>query len=164
MDWSRDQHLASGWLTPRLPAHFVLRKSERRRERVTIARAAGGALEATNGLGADLSGFWYMDADGNLFGADGIPAGGKAALAPAAPPPPPAGAAPKTLRAVYAGEWTALAEKMRTDGPALLAPRTYLGILEGAPFLDDGLPGASVRKARSAVYGVLKTREGGDGG
>jgi hypothetical protein len=51
---------------------------------------------------------------------------------------------------------------LRLKGAALLAPRTYLAVVEGAPFLDDPMPGASVRRARSVVYGILK--EGGDGG
>jgi hypothetical protein len=160
IDWSRDQHLASGWLTPRVPAHFVLRKSELRRERVTIASGADGAPEAVNGLGADLTTLWYQDAAGNSFRADGVPAGGRAALKLVPWQTP--GRSPKTFRTVYGGDWSGLAEKLKTDGPALLAPRTYLAVMDAAPFLDDGLPGASVRKTRSVVYGILK--EGGDGG
>lgn len=159
IDWTRDQHFSSGWLTPRVPAHFALRKSELRRERMTISKGADG-LEAVNGLGADLSEFWYCDETGNLFHADAILAGERANLPPA--PRPTSSGGVKSLRSVYAGEWTGLSTKMKVEGPALLAPRTYLGVMEAAPFMDDGMPGASVRKMRSIVYGILK--EGGDGG
>ncbi|MBP3954703.1 hypothetical protein J8F10_05320 [Gemmata sp. G18] len=159
IDWTREQHLASGWLTPRVPAHFALRKSELRRERMTISKGADGAPEAVNGLGADLSQFWYRDEGGNVFFAEGIPGGGRAALKPL--PGAPATAGAKTLRSIYAGDWSTLPDRMKSDGPALLAPRTYLGVMEAAPFVDDGMPGASVRKTRSVVYGILK--EGGDG-
>ena len=161
IDWTRDQHLASGWMTPRVPAHFVLRKSELRRERMTITKGADGSVEAANGLGADLSQFWYLDEGGNMFRADAIPAGGRATLTPTIRPPLTNVAGEKTLRSVYAGDWSSLPEKMKFDGPAMLAPRTYFGLMDSAPFVDDGLPGASVRKTRSAVYGILK--EGGDG-
>jgi len=160
IDWTREQHLASGWLTPRVPAHFALRRSELRRERVAISKGAGGAPEAVNGLGADLSEFWYLDERDTLFHADAIPAGARAALTPVPGVRRAAGA--MTLRGVYTGDWSVLAGKMKADGPALLAPRTYLAVMEAAPFLDDALPGASVRKARSVVYGILKEGGGGD--
>jgi hypothetical protein len=153
IDWTREQHLTSGWLTPRVPAHFALRKSELRRERVTIAPGPAGP-EAVNGLGADLVEFWYSDGTGNLFHAKGkIPAGDRAALAPMRRSE--GGSEVKPLREVFTGDWHTLPDKVKTRAPVLLAPNTYLGVLEGAPFLDDGLPGASVRKARSAVYGIL---------
>ena len=53
-----------------MPAHFALRKSELRRERMEITKNADGSVEAVNGLGADLSQFWYLDERGNLFRAD----------------------------------------------------------------------------------------------
>jgi hypothetical protein len=161
IDWTRGQHLESGWLTPRVPAHFALRKSELRRERMTISKGADGALEAVNGLGADLVEFWYCDEAGNLFRWDAIKAGERATLKSARRPTLAWWGEPTTLRELYGGDWSGFHDWMELKGPALLAPRTYLGILEGAPFLDDGLPNASVRKARSVVYGILK--EGGDG-
>ncbi len=159
IDWTREQHFASGWLTPRVPAHFALRKSELRRERMTISKGADGSVEAVNGLGADLSEFWYLDEGGNMFRADAIPAGARVTLQPAKRPTVAAGA--KGLRGVYTGDWATLPDRVKSEGPAMLAPRTYLGMMESAPFLDDGMPGASVRKTRSLVYGILK--EGGDG-
>ncbi len=158
IDWTREQHFTSGWLTPRVPAHFALRKSELRRERMTISKGADGSPEAVNGLGADLSQFWYRDENGKVFFAEAIPGGGRAALKPAAIAAP---ASEATLRSLYTGEWATLPDRLKTNGPALLAPRTYLGVMDAAPFLDDGLPGASVRKTRTVVYGILK--EGGDG-
>jgi hypothetical protein len=160
IDWTREQHLASGWLTPRVPAHFALRKSELRRERVTITKGAGGSVEAVNGLGADVSEFWYADESGALYQAESIPAGGRATLSRVSGMRPAANG--RTLRGVYGGDWPSLLSRVKADGPALLAPRTYLAVMESAPFLDNGLPGASVQKSRSAVYGILK--EGGDGG
>jgi hypothetical protein len=159
IDWTRDQNLSSGWLTPRVPAHFVLRKSELRRERMTIARGADGSLEAVNGLGVDLNEFWYQDETGELFHADSIKAGECAILKSVERPKLGIGD-PKTLREVYGGDWSGHYEWMKIKGPVLLRPRTYLGLLEGAPFLDDGLSGAHVRRARSVIYGVLKEREG----
>lgn len=159
IDWTHEQNLASGWLAPRVPAHFAVRKGEARRERVTFTRTADGRVEAVNGLGADLTDLWYADENGNLFHAPGVPAGGRAALSPATRPTPLI--AGRTLRDLYTTDWADLAEWAARDGPALLAPRTYLGVMDAAPFLDEPLAGAS-RKARSAVLGIIK--DGPDGG
>ena len=80
VDWTHDQHLANGWVTARVPAHFMVRKSETRRERVTIRREAGAGLRIVNGLGADISQFWLEDRDGTIYSATDIPAGTEAEL------------------------------------------------------------------------------------
>ena len=67
IDWTHEQNLSSGWLSPRVPAHFVVRKGEQRRERVTFTRGADGRVEAVNGLGADLTELWYADEAGAVF-------------------------------------------------------------------------------------------------
>ena len=82
VDWTHGQHLASGWLTARVPAHFMVRKSETRRERVTVRRGADAGLKIVNGLGADISQFWLADKDGTIYSASNIPAGVEAALMP----------------------------------------------------------------------------------
>jgi hypothetical protein len=161
LDWTRDQHLASGWVTPRVPSTFAFRKAESRRERVTFTKGADGRPEAVNGLGADLTELWYSDEKGNLFRAANVPAGGRAALDPA-PAPATAASAVPSLREVYTGDWATVVNRMQSAGPALLTPRTYLAVMDAAPFLDDAAPGASVRKVRSVVLGIL--REGGDEG
>ena len=51
LDWTGGQHLTSGWVSARVPAHFMLRKSEPRRERVEVSRNDEGELVAVNGLG-----------------------------------------------------------------------------------------------------------------
>ena len=68
----------------------------------------------------------------------------------------------KSMRDAYSRDWSNIVDQLKTDGPVLLAPRTYFAVMEDAPFLDEGLPSASVRKTRSVVYGIMK--EGGDGG
>ena len=82
VDWTHDQHLANGWVTARVPAHFMVRKSETRRERITVRRGADTDLRIVNGLGADINQFWLGDKDGTIFSATNIPAGTEAALTP----------------------------------------------------------------------------------
>ena len=75
VDWTHDQHLGSGWVTARVPIHFMVRKSETRRERVTVRRGANTDLKIVNGLGVDISQFWLADGDGAIYSAIDIPAG-----------------------------------------------------------------------------------------
>ena len=82
VDWTHDQHLASGWLTARVPAHFMVRKSETRRERITVRRGTDAGLKIVNGLGADISQFWLADKDGAIYSGINISAGVEAALIP----------------------------------------------------------------------------------
>ena len=80
VDWTHDQHLSNGWVTARVPAHFMVRKSEMRRERITVRRGTDADLKVVNGLGADINQFWLADRDGTLYSATNIPAGVEAAL------------------------------------------------------------------------------------
>ena len=75
VDWSRGQHLASGWVTARVPAHFLLRKSQMRREKIVFSPADAGAYEALNGFGVSLAALYYADADGQVYVAEEVPAG-----------------------------------------------------------------------------------------
>ena len=80
VDWTHDQHLANGWVTARVPAHFMVRKSEIRRERITVRRGDDPRLTIVNGLGADISQFWLADRGGTTYSATNIPAGAEATL------------------------------------------------------------------------------------
>ena len=82
IDWTRDQHLTSGWIAARVPTHFMIRKSETRRERVTVRRGTDTRLKMVNGLGANISQFWLAEGDGTIYSATDIPAGVEAELVP----------------------------------------------------------------------------------
>ena len=82
VDWTHNQHLASGWVTARVPSHFMVRKSEMRRERVTVRRETDARLRVVNGLGVDIGRFWLADRDGTIHSAEDISAGAEAELVP----------------------------------------------------------------------------------
>ena len=82
VDWTQDQHLASGWITARVPSDFMVRKSEVRRERITVRRGTDAGLRIVNGLGADISELWLADIDGTIYSGDDISAGEEAKLIP----------------------------------------------------------------------------------
>jgi hypothetical protein len=156
LDWTKDQHLASGWVTARVPAYFKVRKSESRRERVGLHREKDGSLTAVNLLGTDISQLWLADRDGKLYGAGRIPAGGKAALAVKGT----VAGTPAALRAAYNQDWLGLYGKLTARPGDYLMPGSYLAALQTTPFLEEAMPGASAHNSRALVVGIMK--EGGD--
>jgi hypothetical protein len=83
VDWSQDQHFASGWVSARVPSHFKVRKSEvPRRERLTVHRRPDGTLSAVNGLGAPILQLWLADERGQVHTAEEVAPGAEATLTP----------------------------------------------------------------------------------
>ena len=156
MDWTQSQHLTRGWVSARVPAHFHLRKSETRRERVQVVKQ-DGKLELVNGLGVPIKSIWYADANLKIFEAHNVPAGQKGALLAA------------TLEAAPArqtggqGLFTDVGFAGRADdlnpGKYLL-PNTYVALLDGNPFIENALGAASKAKrtkTSGVVFGLLES-------
>jgi hypothetical protein len=157
VDWSRDQHLVSGWVPARVPAHFMFRKSEAaRRERVVFERGNDGSASAANQLGADVKRLWYADEQGRVWSADAIPAGGRVTLRDTGRTLPqdagPGGR--KKLRDPYAADWLHSVDQLLADPDQYLAPGRYVAELEDSPFADKGLESAQPRKCKAVVLGI----------
>lgn len=106
-----------------------------------------------NGLGADITELWYADEKGTIFHAVNVPAGAWAVLDEARLPP-----VDKiwTLREIYGTDPMRIVDEMKRIGRAVLTPKTYLAVLDAAPFLDDEIVKGTTRKARSVVLGIIK--------
>lgn len=74
VDWSEKQHLVSGWVVPRVREYVLARRSEIRRERLTL-RQEGGKMYAANNLGVGLRGLIVCDHKGRWWRADYLPPG-----------------------------------------------------------------------------------------
>jgi hypothetical protein len=153
VDWSSDQHLASGWVSARVPAHFLVRSGGHRLERLVTRPAGSGKLSATNGFGVPVSKLWLADAQGRLYTAADIPVGAEVELRPTG-----SQVALKlgALRQAYLRDWLSLVKQLEATPAEFLAPASYFAILDGAPFLEDGLRHAKQRQGRSAVLGIMK--------
>ncbi len=158
MDWTQGQHLTRGWVSARVPAHFGLRKSETRRERIQL-EGSGAQTSIVNGLGSPIRSLWLADWSGQIYTASKVPAGQKAKLtvlsgmSRAATERIGVGALSDTFGFAQSRELAA------TNAVACLRPGTYVAELETNPFLENGL-GAKAKsartKARSIVYGLLE--------
>jgi hypothetical protein len=148
VDWTQGQHFGRGWVSARVPAHFYLRKSETRRERVEFETQNGQAT-VVNGLGARIENLWLADGNSHVYTATNIAAGQKFTLAAS------------TTR-LQPGEQSGphgLLEKCGpqgdiADGTPYLQPNTYVAELESNPFFENGL-GAKAQAARTKSHAVV---------
>src|SRR5262245_10558437 len=152
IDLSTDQHLDSGWVTARAPAYFKFRKSETRRERLTIRIEGAGAISVVNGLGADVRELWLADRNGKIYSAGGIRAGAEAKLS----------LTNRNLADYRAGmrelftsnNWPGKMKEVELNPQRFLAPGCYLATFDTGPFVEEGLKNVGTRKGRAMVYGI----------
>jgi hypothetical protein len=156
LDWTQSQHLTRGWVTARVPAHFQLRKSELRRERLQLEES-GGTLSVVNGLGADIRSLRLADARGRIYTAADIPVGRKATLTVHAEQTT-VSAQTGTGSLIERSVFTA-PESIVNGATACLRPGTYIADLATNPFLENAL-GAKAKaghtRTRCVVFGLLE--------
>jgi hypothetical protein len=154
MDWTQAQHLGRGWVSARVPAHFQLRKSETRRERLEIENQ-NGQLTVVNGLGATIQSLWFADQASHVYTATNIVAGQKANLT----------MLPDPLKHEEQSGPRGLLEKCGAQADlaepiSYLQPNTYIAEMDSNPFLENGLgPKAKTARTKShaVVFGLLES-------
>ena len=156
------QHYTSGWVQPRMPAFFSLRRSETRAERLVVTGTATGVVEVVNALGAPILRLQLCDARGNLYETRGLAPGERRTLVSARTRPPGALAMvcqirqPGQLAADAGWRLYELAGKLLDEkqNPFVPAADSYVAVLDGAPFLEDPLAYCRTKaSARSIVVG-----------
>jgi len=155
LDWTGAQHLQSGWVTARLPAHFMIRKSQRRQERLICRRTGEDQITVVNGLGVGIKQLHLADEAGRVFTGGEIAAGASMELSVGALHLHAVGAK-KDLRDVYDADWIMTMNEVLKKPETYLVPLSYIAELEGSPFLEPGLEKAAESRLESAVYGILK--------
>jgi hypothetical protein len=156
VDWTQSQHLVRGWVSARVPAHFHVRKSETRRERIQVVNA-NGKMEIVNSLGAPIKTLWFADADSKMFEARNIPAGQKGGLLVSALKVAGQSGPDGLLRALGFATHADVTEETVEKN---ILPNTYIAVLEGNPFIENALGKASVpkrTKTSAVVFGILET-------
>ncbi|MDM8548510.1 hypothetical protein QUF72_00600 [Desulfobacterales bacterium HSG2] len=158
IDWTADQHLKSGWITARVPAHFMVRKTEKRRERLELSFTERGNPMVVNGLGAHIKKLWLSDQDGRIYADNNIPAGSRSA-----PRPTRMKAAPETdtdpFREIYTSfSWKQNPEHLKNWADKHLRPNSYIALLEGCPFIEKGLADPDNLNTDAVVFGIMKNQ------
>ncbi len=153
MELSQAQHLTRGWITARVPAHFALRRSETRRERITMQKLRDGRVTVVNGLGADIHSLWLRDDKGRLFKGEALKAGQNFALT--SDTTIPQSSAVNNLAGLYQGSWPAAHESLIGAPGNYLRPNTYLAVMAEAPFIENGLGKPGKSRSRQTIIGLL---------
>jgi hypothetical protein len=159
IDWTSEQHLAWGWVSARVPTYFMLRRSERRLERILIRSGADQTPTIVNGLKGYIKSLWLADANGQVYSASDLSAGAEAKLQPATlPGPAPAKLSGNTasLRRAYEGDWLRLVIQISEHPEEYLRPGCYIAVLAETPFLENGYRSGLPRESRSVVFGIMK--------
>ncbi|MDD5140801.1 MAG: hypothetical protein PHY43_11140 [Verrucomicrobiales bacterium] len=159
VDWTQTQLFRRGWVSARVPAHFHLRKSETRRERLQVIHE-NGQLSVVNGLGAPVKSLWLADASGKIYQADNIAAGQKARLMPSDQP---GVSERKGARGLFQDiGFTARPDSLKVNAGKYLEPDTYIVQLDGNPFIENALgSAANPKRTRTdgVVFGILATTD-----
>ncbi len=154
LDLTNGQHLASGWVVARVPAHFILRKPGTMRERLDISRdPESGGLRVVNGLGKLIESLRLTDGEGNLYLATALAPGASAVAKPE--PLAATGDDPMPSQEVIErmGVWM-MASQLAIEPPRFrLAPSTYLAVLNNTSFLEPGLAGLTDHDTTGVVVG-----------
>jgi len=153
VNWTKGQIFTGKWVASRVPAHFALRKSEPRKERLSVTWK-GGTPTVVNSLGADINQLWLADARGNIFEATALRAGQRAELQRVA--------GKQTVINYLNTNFLLSTDKgtPESEYSKNLTPGTYLARLDDSPFMENPI-GRGQLKTHAVVLGVLTKSEAG---
>lgn len=160
LNWNDGQRLTRGWVSARSPAHFSIRKSGTRRERIEISTDVNGDPIALNGLGAEISELYFRKPDGTLMHLKNLPAGNSATLSKVPNAPSAVGPVVSSnhIRQIYySGAWRNMDQQIDHEQ---IQPGTYMALLKEDPFLEKPLDGKVEINSESLVIGILDPNEG----
>lgn len=157
-DWTYGQHLSRGWIQARVPTFFMCRQNTIRRERLVVSATETGALEAVNGLGAEIDSLWLRDAEGQFHHAGQIAAGQRMTLTPESGKQGTANL--KMLRGLFSNDYFEAKLGLAETPHLYMIPGSYVAVLNGTPFMEHGLGDEKINlNARGVVYGILEREE-----
>ena len=150
MDWTGDQHLQSGWVAARIPAHFLLRKNQLRRERLEIHKEQDTVF-VLNGIGADIERMWYADEEGKIYVLENLAAGARQAAKPLEG---------QTIQPAKTYQWNGLAPAMIADllnqPEFYLVEDSYILEIKQNVFVEEALKSIKEKRERAVIFGLRK--------
>jgi hypothetical protein len=153
IDWSRGQHLTDGWIAPKVPLHFLVRRGEKRLERLTVRENADGSTTVVNSLGADIRSLWVARSDGVILIGHGITPGPPATLTATTQK---CQGEMSGLNELFALNWLDQAGALAKNPAEYLRPGCYVAVIDNELFLDQGLGQTQSRQMQSIVFGIMK--------
>ncbi|MGA1869857.1 MAG: hypothetical protein ACMUJM_15085 [bacterium] len=159
LDWSHDQHLSRGWVTARVPAHFLIRKSQIRREQLQLIMKDKEEPCLVNGLGVHINQLWLADKNSVLYCACDIPPGKKITLQLCAMKLKNKAHAPPLRNIFISEDWVSSFRKFSKHPEDVLIPGSYIAFLDDCPFIEGGLETLKNKKTMTTLFGILGREE-----
>lgn len=148
-----DQHLAAGWIKPRVPRYLHLRSIQTRRERLTLSYH-DGRLQVMNGLGGDIVKISLMTSAGRIYTGADLAAGQTASLDQAG-----SNAQPQTgpvAADMIDNLWYRRMGDIEDYFDDLLRPGTYIATVRNSPFLRQQLEAEAQVEEKTVIIGILR--------
>ena len=153
INWTKGQLFTGKWIASRVPAHFAVRKSESRKERLSVTWESSTPT-VVNSIGTDITYLCLADAQGNIFEANDLRAGQRTELQRVA--------GKQTVIDYLNTNFLLSTDKNTPESEYLknLTPSTYLARLDDSPFMENPI-GREQLKTHAVVLGVLTKAEAG---
>ncbi|HNX74552.1 MAG TPA: hypothetical protein PLM07_10710 [Candidatus Rifleibacterium sp.] len=152
-----DQHLADGWIKPKIPRYLHLRSVETRRERVTLSMR-DGRLQLMNGLGADIDKLFIKTRAGKIYSLKNLAAGNTAELKPE--PSMQSTEIISSPATIFNEHWFGKISDLTALPEEYLRPGTYVASLKQSPFLRQAIESEAVVSEEAAIIGILREEPG----
>lgn len=154
VDWTEDQHLTSGWVTARVPAHFKLRKSQMRREKIVFSGRTPLPVNALNGFGVPVETLYYADGQGTVYRAENIQPGAKIQMQPLDLSLTQTQQDPHFARKFFEGDWHSVINEILKNPVHYLRPNDYIAIVREPLFVEQALGRQKSEAFESVIYGI----------
>ena len=154
------QRFEGNWVASRVPAHFAIRKSEHREERLEVTWSAGDIPEIMNGLGGHINQLHLCRHDGTVFTGENITAGKRVTLREVSG---------SRSRNDFNSLTNLLTSTMTSHtymiDPSQMVPGVYWATMSSSPFLENPMEGRTSKlQVQSQIVGILGYGDSGKPG
>lgn len=156
VNWTSEQHLSSGWVTARIPSHFLLRKSQMRREKLVFSETSSGQCEVLNGFGTSVESLYYADGEGTVYNANNIAPGSKILMQRVDSQSIFPMQNNRTLRILFMGDWHWGIDALIKEPIPYLQPNCYIALIKEPLFIEQSLHKSKTETFESVVYGICQ--------
>lgn len=157
-----EQVFSGGWVQPRVPAYFGIRKAESRKERL-LFQFTGEKPTVTNQLGTDIEKLVVCSPEGKYFTAGKVVAGDKVDLVPSSDASTPISRAEmmKNLSQTYwrFDGWPGVAQSLASSGTGKsLTPGSYVLQVneQWNPFVEKVIEGSTGFENQTTIIGFFE--------
>ena len=154
IDWTDDQHFKAGWVASRIPSHFKLRKSQRRREKIVFSNPQPQQWQALNGFGVPVETLYYADAEGKVYRAENLQPGEKATMLEVNNALLLSADSPEFARRLFERDWHAAVDEIVKEPLRYLRPNCYIAVIREPLFVEEALRKQKSEIFESVIYGV----------